>query len=144
MALVLLPVPALAIWLAKTLCILILLLFAQLFFLPALCIFLGQSPSGSLGVGLLGIVFVDLGTCSLGSLLGALAQGQVSRESLVSILLFPLISPILLAGIGIHTETLGGGESDPSTWLFLTLAYDAIFFAVSCFLFPFIYTGEDA
>ncbi len=142
--LILLPCPVHAIWFAKTLAGLLLLLSAQLFFFPSVLVFLGQTLAGDPLVAALGLFGCDLGICALGSLLGALAQGQTTRESLLSILLFPLITPLLLAAISVHTATLGGGGQDIPRWLSLVGAYDAIFCAVSCFLFSFLYTGDDA
>lgn len=142
--LVLVPSPVHAIWIAKTVTAFLVLLVSQVFFLPALLVFLGQSISGNIGQGIAGLLLVDLGLTSIASLLGALAQGQVSRESLLSILLFPLISPLLLAGIAIHTANLGGGADGLGQWLSLACAFDAIFFSVACFVFPFLYTGDDA
>ena len=143
-ALCLLPVPVQAVWLAKTVSGLILLLCAQLFFLPALILFLGQNLSGNLWQALLGVLLVDTGISALGSLLGAVAQGQVSRESLLSILVFPLLTPLLLAGISIHAATFGGSQEGADRWIPLAAAFDAIFLSAACFLFSFIYTGDDA
>ncbi|MBQ9536513.1 MAG: heme exporter protein CcmB [Desulfovibrionaceae bacterium] len=137
--LLLLPFSITWVYLAKTLTGLCLLLISQSLFLPASLIFLGQSlPAHSLAL-ILYILIIDLGICALGSLLGALAQGQAARESLLSILLFPLLTPLLLAGISLHTQAY---SPTTSNWLSLALAFDAIFFSVCLWLFPFIYTDE--
>ena len=142
--LILLPGPVYGVWIAKTLAGLMLLIAGQLCFFPSVLVFLGQKVAGNPVHGLLGLLGCDIGICALGSLLGALSEGQTTRESLLSILLFPLITPLLLAAISIHTATLGGEGQDVVHWLSLVAAYDAIFCAVSCFLFSFLYTGDDA
>ena len=101
LGLLLCPAPVQAVWLGKGCAGLVLLVLAQIVFLPAAVVFLGQDLSGPLPEALLALVLTDIGMCALGSLLGALAQGQAARESLLSIVLFPLLTPLLLAGISV-------------------------------------------
>ena len=144
LALLLLPVMPQTIWLAKSLAGLLLLLAAQLCFLPACVIFLGQTAGAHFVTSIAGLFLVDLGISALGSLLAAVAQGQASRESLLSILLFPLLTPLLLAGISLHTASFGGESQDLDQWLMLASAFDAVFVSVSFILFAFIYTGDES
>ncbi|MCR5814907.1 MAG: heme exporter protein CcmB [Desulfovibrio sp.] len=144
LALLLLPVMPQTIWLAKSIAGFLLLLTAQICFLPACLIFLGQMISEHFFMAICGLVLVDIGISALGSLLGAVAQGQAARESLLSILLFPLLTPLLLAGISLHTASFGGAATDLDQWLMLASAFDAIFVSVSFVLFAFIYTGDES
>lgn len=151
-ALLLAPLPAQSVWLGKALAGLALLALAQLVFLPASVIFLDQSWSGT-GPGAicsgLGLIFLtDLGLAALGSLLGALAQsssgsgGLTARESLFSILAFPLLLPLLLAGIRTGAALLGAAESggaDFDDWVKIILACDAVFIGLGLLLFGFVY-----
>jgi len=144
LGLLLLPCPIQAILLGKAFAAFVMLLIAQLIFLPATIIFLGQEISSFWDYALLTILLVDFGMVILGSLLGALAQGQAARESLLSIVLFPLFIPLLLAGIRIGA----GGFSDVmpegySSWLGVVLAFDAMFFGASLVLFEFVYSGDE-
>lgn len=144
MGLLLCPAPIQSVWLGKASAGLVLLLLAQLVFLPASIIFLGQNLQGQLLSGLVALLLVDLGMCALGSLLGALAQGQAARESLLSIVLFPLLTPLLLAGISLGAQSLGAVSPDgPSAWLGLAAAFDAVFLGSGLLLFGYIYTGDD-
>lgn len=143
LGLLLAPAPIQGVWLGKGLAGLLLLLLAQLLFLPAAVVFLGQEPCGPLGPGLLALLLVDLGICALGSLLGALAQGG-ARESLLSIVLFPLLVPLLLAGIRVGAQTFGLDDPDgPVAWLQLAAAFDAVFLAAGLLLFGFMYAGDE-
>lgn len=143
LGLLLAPAPIQGVWLGKGLAGLLLLLLAQLLFLPAAVVFLGQDPCGPLGPGLLALLLVDLGICALGSLLGALAQGG-ARESLLSIVLFPLLVPLLLAGIRVGAQTFGLDDPDgPVAWLQLAAAFDAVFLAAGLLLFGFMYAGDE-
>ena len=126
---------------AAGLCI---ILAAQFLFLPATIVFLGQSLGDGWPLALLALVLTDIGMASLGSLLGALSQGQAGRESLLSIVLFPLIIPILLAGIrvcaGGFSEALPEGVE---SWLGIAVAFDAVFLAAGLVLFPFVFSGDE-
>ncbi len=142
--LLLLPVPIQAVWLGKAVAGLTVLLIAQAVFLPAGIIFLGQSPGGSWACALLMLLLVDIGMAVLGSLLGALSQGQAPRESLLSIVLFPLIIPVLLAGIRVCAGGLGENLPEGSdSWIGVAVAFDAIFLAAGLLLFPYVFSGEE-
>ena len=108
LGLLLAPAPVQAVWLGKALAGLLLLLVAQMFFLPAAVVFLSQEIGALWPVGLGTLLLVDVGMCALGSLLGALSQGGAARESLLSIVLFPLLVPLLLAGIGVAALAVKG------------------------------------
>lgn len=138
------PAPIQAVWLGKLLAGLLLLLLAQAVFLPAAMIFLNQSASAEPLAGFATLSLVDVGMCALGSLLGALGQGQSGRESLLGVILFPLLTPLLLAGIGVGAQCLGATTADgPAAWLRLAAAFDGVFLGASLALFGFIYPGED-
>lgn len=148
LGLLLLPAPPQAIWLGKGAAGLLLLLAAQMVFLPAAFVFLGQSAGPEWRTGLAGLALTDLGMAAAGSLLGALSAGQwggnAGRESLLSVVVFPLLVPLLLAGI----RLMGTGLSpDPGAetgdWIGLAAAFDALFLAAGLVLFPFVYSGED-
>lgn len=143
-SLILAPGPAQGIWLGKALAGLLLLLVCQIILLPAALIFLSQHFAQSPGWGLAMLFSADLGMAALGSLLGAVGQGQAGRESLLSIVLFPLMLPVLLAAISLSSQCLGGvADGSPQTWLGLTFAFDAIFCAAGLGLFGFLYGGGE-
>ena len=85
--LLLLPTPVQSVLLGKAAAGLCIILAAQFLFLPATIVFLGQSLGDGWPLALLALVLTDIGMASLGSLLGALSQGQAARESLLSIVL---------------------------------------------------------
>lgn len=138
------PAPVQSIWIGKGIGGFVLLLCAQAVFLPATIVFLGQSVSELWHIGLAMVVAIDLGLVLLGALLGALSQGQAAKESLLSIILFPLLIPILLAGVRIGSAAFSGiipeGFGD---WLGIVCAFDALFGAAGLLLFGYIYSGEE-
>ena len=144
MGLVLAPLPLPSVWLGKALAGLVLIVAAQCVFVPATIVFLGQQLNGSALLGLGTVLAVDWGLVALGSLLGALAQGQAARESLLSIILFPLLVPILLAGVRLVTGLFAGGDIEgASSWLGIAGAFDALFTGAGLILFPFVYGAEE-
>ncbi|WP_304407679.1 heme exporter protein CcmB [uncultured Desulfovibrio sp.] len=144
LGLALCPAPIQGVWLGKMLAGLLLLLLAQAVFLPAAMIFLGQGLEALPLAGAVSLALVDVGMCALGSLLGALAQGQSGRESLLGVILFPLLTPLLLAGIGVGAQCLGAPAPDgPRAGLGLAAAFDAVFLGAGLVLFGFLYPGED-
>lgn len=143
--LLLAPIAPQSVWLGKTLAGAGLLVLSQAVFLPATTVFLGQDFHSGGGLALLALAAGDVGVCVLGSLLGALAQGQAARESLLTVILFPLLAPLLLAGVrvgGLYFAAALTYEAS-SAWLGLAAAFDALFSAAALILFPYVYTGED-
>ena len=138
------PVPPHAIWLGKGLAGLCLLALMQAVFLPAAVVFLGQDLRGAAWILPAGLLVADLGLAAVGALLGALAQGQAARESLLSVILFPLLIPLMLAAIRVLAAAFSGsGADDLSGWFGLGMAFDALFLGAGLILFPFVYTGEE-
>lgn len=136
------------IWLGKFFAGFALLLLSQLLFVPAVFVFLSQNLGQGFLYALLGILIADLGICTCGSLLGALCVGQSGKESLLSIILFPLLVPLLLSAISLTSLGLLDLQNQiPNTaqimqWLGIALAFDMLFCSASLILFPFLYHGE--
>lgn len=144
LGLLLAQAPVEAIWLGKALAGFCLLLLAQIFFLPGIVIFLSQNFSGDMLVGFGAIGLSDIGLAAAGALLGSMAQGQGGRDALLSVLIFPLLLPLLLAAIGLFEQALGSdAEQSSQAWLSIGLAFDAIFIGASLALFGHIYQGEE-
>ncbi len=147
-ALHLMPSSIHIVWFSKAFCGLIFMLISQIFFFLALMIFCQAKLHGSFLDFLFFLLLVDIGMTSCGSLLGALAVGQTGKESLLSIILFPLLTPLLLAGIDFFSSLFSAGSSNmsllfQSEWFLIALCFDALFIAMALILFPFIYTSEN-
>ena len=142
--LVLAPSPIQSVWLGKALSGLCMLIAAQLLFLPAIIVFLGQTVSSLWHLGLGILLIGDVGIVAVGSLLGALSQGQSAKESLLSIILFPLLAPLFLGGIRIGSAVFSGKLAEGAgDWFSIALAFDAIFMAAALVLFPAVYNTEE-
>lgn len=143
LGLLLIPAPTQAVWLGKAAAGLVLILLAQAVFLPAAIVFLGQHVGPLWPSALLALLLADVGMAALGSLLGALSQGQAARESLLSIVLFPLLIPLLLAGIRVGAGAFAEGLPEGvDAWLGIAAAFDAMFCGAGLLLFGHLYTGD--
>ncbi len=141
-ALHLMPNSILFVWLAKSISALIFMFIAQVVFFFALIVFCNAEFKGVLSELLTIFLLVDIGMVSCGALLGSLAVGSTGKESLLSIVLFPLLTPLLLAGIEIFAVFFTSGSGDFGSWHLIMLSFDALFLALSLILFPFVYTAD--
>lgn len=139
----LLTAPIQGVWLGKTLSGAILLLISQLFFLPSIFVFLQQEAITNLWLGFCSLILTDVGICTLGSLLGAVSQCANGRESLISIIMFPLLIPLLLGAISLGSASLGATQANISQWLWISCSFDFLFLGAGLLLFAFIYQEWD-
>lgn len=65
-----------------------------------------------------------LGFCAVGVLLSTLLLDSELRESLLPVLLIPLVIPVILAGIQLSRTAAPVGET--SSWLTILVTYDAL------------------
>ncbi|WP_028574604.1 heme exporter protein CcmB [Desulfonatronovibrio hydrogenovorans] len=134
------PLPLQYIWLSKACSGFVLLVLAQMIFLPAIMVFLGQDLADIWSLAGT-ILLVDWGLVAVGSLLGAVSQGHSSRDSLLSVVIFPLLIPLLLAGIRLGACFMGGGaEENLAGWIGIAFAFGAVFSGAAMILFPFVYS----
>ena len=90
------------------------------------------------------LLVLPLGTWALvanGIFFAALSIRSRNRELLLSLILFPIFIPALLAMVQATTAILTG-ESDPTLWIKLLLGYDIIFTTVSLLLFDVVFHAE--
>ncbi len=139
LGLILAPIPLQAIWLGKGLAGFLLLLMVQILFMPAIVVFLGVGSIASWSLFFLSLLLLDWGLVTIGSLLGALGEG--GGDSLLAVIVLPLLIPLLLAGIRIGGLLIGKElEQDFSAWLKLVGAFDALYTGLAMILFPFVYS----
>jgi len=140
-ALTLIPAPTQAIWLGKTCVCFGMLCIAQVFFALALMIFLQAPLINMTAYSLCAFLAINLGMASLGALLGAMTHKNTAKESFVSLLLFPLLTPLLMAGIRVGSYAFEGTSGqDIDQWFTIILSFDGIFIACALVLFPYIFS----
>lgn len=137
------PIDSASIYIGKVLANLFLVTIVQLVSIPVLFILFGYRFHGSYLWFMLIVVIGTLGFIIVGTFLAALAANAKNSEMLLPVLLLPLISPLIIAGVQATRIVLE--ETDMSaclSWLQLMGAYDLIFLAACFMLFEFILEGS--
>lgn len=134
--LLLAPIPRSAIYWGKAVGALVFLLVVEVLLLPlvALLFHLDLAPVlwPLVGVLLLGTI----GFVAAGTLFSAMSVRSTTRDLVLSVVLFPLVSPALLAGVVATRELLGGAPlSEILGWFRILGAFDIVFLAGGTVLF---------
>lgn len=137
-ALLLAPVDRSAIYFGKLLAGLIFMLATQLLIMPVILIMFD--------VNLMQLwIFVaaflgTLGYVAVGTLFAALTANTRARETMLPILLLPVMVPIFMAGVAVTGAVIDGKTfSDFRHWLGILVAYDLIFLTVAFLVFDLIW-----
>jgi heme exporter protein B len=126
--LLLAPCDRSAIWLGKSLAVLVFLVLTELVALPAFAIFFG-------GLGwttVAGVLLANIGIVAVGTLLAAMASVTRSRELLLPLLFLPLAIPIVVGGVGSSVA------DDPGRYLGFLALYDVVFAIISWASFEYV------
>lgn len=87
--------------------------------------------------GLLGAAFVlgTIGLAAVGSLFGVLSESPRAREAVFPLLVLPLATPVLLAGVRATAVATGTGSGSIGGWLGLLVAFDLVLLAAGTLVF---------
>jgi heme exporter protein B len=135
------PAPSSELYLAKVLANFLFVTVVQIILAPLFLIFYNLQI---LGQGWLLAVVLPLGTWALvanGVFFAALSIRSRNRELLLSLILFPIFIPALLAMVRATTSILTG-EEDPAIWIKMLFGYDIVFTTASLLLFDVIFHAE--
>jgi heme exporter protein B len=135
------PAPGADLFLAKVIVNFLFVSIVQVILAPLFVVFYDLRIEGQAWLLLL---VLPLGTWALvanGIFFAALAISSRNRELLLSLILFPIFIPALLAMVQATTAILTG-ESDPGLWIKLLLGYDIIFTTASLLLFDVVFHAE--
>ncbi len=128
--LVLAPSDRSAIWLGKATAMLAFLLLAEIVALPAFALFFSAVDARTVGA----VALADLGLCSVGTLLAAMATASRARELLLPLLFLPLAIPIVVGGVGASVS------AHPGKFAGLLALYDAVFALLAWASFEYVVT----
>lgn len=133
------PIDRSAIYLGKMAAFFVLLLATQVISLPLFWLFLGVPLLASpLAVAVIFVV-TDLALAAAGSLVAGMSLRLPSGETFLPILLFPMLTPLLIAGTKATGAALEGrslGEWD--FWLMLLITLFVLFVLAGTFFFDYI------
>jgi heme exporter protein B len=135
------PTPGAELFLAKVLANFLFVSIVQMILAPVFLVFYNLHIEGQ---GWLLLLVLPLGTWALvanGTFFAALSIRSRNRELLLSLILFPIFLPALLAMVRASSAILTG-ESDPELWIKLLVGYNIIFTTVSLLLFDVVFHAE--
>lgn len=137
--LLLAPVDRGTIYLAKLIANVLFLLLVEAVTLAAFGLFFAIDIAPALGLLLPVIVLGTIGISAVGTLFSAMAVNTRARESLLPLLLFPVLTPVLLAVLEYTRIGLANrGDAVPGHWLGSLIAFDVIFVAAGWILFEYV------
>jgi heme exporter protein B len=136
-ALLLAPAPRAALYVGKLLGMLALLGLAELLLVPLVAL-LFQAALFSRPLLLLALLAGGtIGFCAVGTLFAAMLVRARSRDVLLPILLYPIVIPVIIAGVRGTAALLGATPDEPTAimWIGVLGAFDAVFVTLALWTF---------
>ncbi len=135
--LLLAPVDRSAIYFGKMLASLIFILVVEAFLLPLMVIFFNTN---FISLPLILLLFLGtLGFAAVGTIFSGLAVNTRTREILLPVLLFPVMLPVLMAGIRATIGFMEGDAlADMMKWFNLIIFFDILYIVVAYLTFDYV------
>ena len=137
-ALLLAPAPRAALYTGKLMGMLALLGVAELLLVPLVALLFQASALFSRPLLLVGLlVGGTIGFCAVGTLFAAMLVRARSRDVLLPILLYPIIIPVIIAGVRGTSALLSSPPDEPTAimWIGILAAFDTVFVTLSLWTF---------
>lgn len=135
----LMPVSGGAIYLGKFLSVTIIMLLFEVLIFPIFIIFYDLQLTMTLFLLIPVILAGTIGFTSLGTILSAVSVHTRNQQILLSLLLWPLVSPIIIWSVNLTSMVLAGEiMANFLPLLVRVVAFDVIFFTISFMLFDYI------
>ena len=133
--LLLAPIDKAAVFLGKAAAVTLELLVMEALVVPIVTamfgLSLGDSPAVLAGAFVLGTI----GLAGVGSLFGVMAESPRAREAVFPLLVLPLVTPVLVAGVKATELAANGRGGQAGSWLSLLVAFDVVVLGVGTLLF---------
>ncbi len=129
------PMPRSAIYLGKAAGSLLFLLVVEVVLVPLVAVLFHLDLTPVLGPLALLLFLGTLGFVAAGTLFAAMGVKTGARELALSVILFPLVAPALLAGVVATRALFGGATEEVWPWARILAAFDLIFLASGLALF---------
>jgi heme exporter protein B len=136
-ALLLAPAPRAALYVGKLLGMLALLGVAEALLVPMIAL-LFQATLFSRPLLLAGLLAGGtIGFCAVGTLFAAMLVRARSRDVLLPVLLYPIIIPVIIAGVRGTAALLGATPDEPTAimWIGILTAFDVVFVTLALWTF---------
>jgi len=136
-ALLLAPAPRAALYVGKLMGMLALLFLAEMLLVPMVALMF-QAALFSRPLLLVGLLAGGtIGFCAVGTLFAAMLVRARSRDVLLPILLYPIIIPVIIAGVRGTAALLGAEPDEPTAimWIGILAAFDVVFVTLALWTF---------
>ena len=138
-AMALMPVDGGQIYLGKFMSVTVIMLMFEILIFPIFIIFYDLHLSAEMLLLIPVILAGTIGFTSLGTILSAVAVHTRNQQILLSLLLWPLVSPIIIWSVSMTGMVIGGDVTSAFyPILYRVIAFDVIFFTLAYMLFDFI------
>jgi len=136
-ALLLAPVPRLAVFLGKAAAIAVLVLVVAAMCVPLLVVFLDAKLFAEPLPLVLVLVLGAMGFSVVGTVFAATLLKVRSRDVLLPVVLYPILVPLFVSGTRVTHEILAVSPNPDQLWYWISFlaVYDAVFLVVSLWLF---------
>ena len=133
-AMLLMPVPRELIFFSKLLSFFIFLSISEMVIFATFSVFYNVNVF-STGILLTAVIF-NFGFSSIGTFFGTIVAKAKSKETLLALLLVPIVIPLAMFAVEITSTNLAGQQSENiKTWIGLAISFDIIFLVLLTFLF---------
>ena len=88
------------------------------------------------------LVSAVVGIASAGTLYGALIAGQRARETVLPIVLLPVLAPVLIAATRAFGDALGTVAADGWSWLLLLVGFASLYTAIGAISYRYLTEGR--
>ena len=102
----------------------------------AATVLLGLAPASRIALFTLALQLGTAGLVFIGTLFGLAAQSDRAREALFPLIVFPLVTPVVVASIEVSQPNVPIAEA--RSWLLLLVAYDVVAAVLASFLYGFL------
>ncbi|MDE0465128.1 MAG: heme exporter protein CcmB [Caldilineaceae bacterium] len=139
--LLLAPVERSAIYLGKVAANLVYFLIVEALLVPAFLILFDVNLLKP--IVLLGLLLGTIGYVGIGTVFAALTSRNRARETLLPVLLLPVLAPLFIAGVGLTSVIVDGrAVSEAWPWLGIIGLYDTLTFAVAFLLVDVVWESS--
>ncbi len=88
---------------------------------------------------LIGVLAIGtLGFCAVGVVASGISSSTHGKESLLTVVLLPMIFPVIMAGAKCTVSLLTTGSLEGNLWISILVVYSLVFLASSYLLFEFV------
>jgi len=132
--LLLAPVDKAAVFLGKATAVALELLALVVAVLLMVVVLFDLSPGNPFAL-LAAFALGTVGLAAVGGLFGVVAEAERTREAVFPMLVLPLVTPVLIAGVRATDLATTGQAGEAASWLGLLLAFDVVFVSVGILVF---------